>query len=245
MTDYEVLIRKKMKHIVSFSGGKDSTAMLLRMIELDMPIDKIVFSDTGLEFPELYEYIKRVEKYIGKKITIIKPKRNWDDYFYSKVKKGSNKGIIYGFPLMMGAWCNSRLKMLPLERWFKKQGNHIRYIGIASDETNRKKNNKNYKYPLMDWEWTEKKCLIYLKKKGLENPLYKKFKRIGCWLCPKQNKDSLRVLYQDYPELWNKLKKYEEDSPVAFKPDFKLKEVEDSWKNQTKLSSQTKGEEDE
>jgi len=43
-------------NIVSFSGGKDSTAMLLRMIELDMSIDKIIFVDTGLEFPELYIY---------------------------------------------------------------------------------------------------------------------------------------------------------------------------------------------
>ena len=32
-----------MKHIVNFSGGKDSTAMLIRMIEEGMPIDDIVF----------------------------------------------------------------------------------------------------------------------------------------------------------------------------------------------------------
>ena len=36
-----------MKHIVNFSGGKDSTAMLLKMIEKDMPIDEIIFCDTG------------------------------------------------------------------------------------------------------------------------------------------------------------------------------------------------------
>ena len=45
-----------MKHIISFSGGKDSTAMLLRMIELDYPIDIVMFADTTLEFPEMYEY---------------------------------------------------------------------------------------------------------------------------------------------------------------------------------------------
>lgn len=38
-------------HIVSLSGGKDSTAMLLMMIERKMPIDLILFCDTGLEFP--------------------------------------------------------------------------------------------------------------------------------------------------------------------------------------------------
>ena len=35
-----------MKHIVSFSGGKDSTAMLLRMLEENMQVDEIIFCDT-------------------------------------------------------------------------------------------------------------------------------------------------------------------------------------------------------
>lgn len=59
-------------HVVSFSGGKDSTAMLLKMTELGMPIDCILFCDTGLEFPAMYEHIKSVEKRIGKNITIVR-----------------------------------------------------------------------------------------------------------------------------------------------------------------------------
>jgi 3'-phosphoadenosine 5'-phosphosulfate sulfotransferase (PAPS reductase)/FAD synthetase len=46
------------KHIVSFSGGKDSTAMLLKMIENKMKIDEIIFCDTTVEFDEMYEHIK-------------------------------------------------------------------------------------------------------------------------------------------------------------------------------------------
>ena len=73
------------KHIVSFSGGKDSTAMLLRMIELNYPIDEIVFADTTFEFPELYTYIKRVEKHIGRKITILSPDPElFKKWFYGK-----------------------------------------------------------------------------------------------------------------------------------------------------------------
>jgi len=49
------------------------------------------------------------------------------------------------------------------------------------------------------------------------------------------SKDSLRVLYQNYPKLWDKLKKYEKDSPQGFKPNFKLNEIEKKWANQTKL----------
>ena len=43
-------------HAVSLSGGKDSTAMLLLMIERDLPIDVVLTADTGMEFPELYEH---------------------------------------------------------------------------------------------------------------------------------------------------------------------------------------------
>ena len=74
-----------MKHIVSYSGGKDSTAMLLKMIEKQMPIDEIVYCEImatptlGAEYPEMYEYLDKVDEYlmknIGMKITRIKSKK--------------------------------------------------------------------------------------------------------------------------------------------------------------------------
>lgn len=54
-----------MLNIVQFSGCKDSTAMLLMMLEKNMPIDDIIFCDTGKEFPQIYEHIEKVNKYIG------------------------------------------------------------------------------------------------------------------------------------------------------------------------------------
>ena len=83
-----------MKNIVSFSGGKDSTAMLLRMIELDYKIDKIVFADTGFEFPELYDYIKRVEDHIGGKVIILKPEKDlFTKWMYGKSVRGKSSKI--------------------------------------------------------------------------------------------------------------------------------------------------------
>jgi len=49
-----------MKHVVSWSGGKDSTAMLLSMIKRGMPIDQIVQMDTGKEFPAMLLQIEAV-----------------------------------------------------------------------------------------------------------------------------------------------------------------------------------------
>jgi len=221
-----------MKHIVAFSGGKDSTAMLLRMIELKMPIDMILFADTTLEFPEMYEWINKIQKIIPYKITRVKAKHTFDSWFYGIPKKGklANKHI-RGFPLTVyPCWWARDSKIKPMDNASGK-GNVI-YIGIAKDEAKRAKakmyqNKPNtYKFPLIEWGWKEADCLKYLKTLNLKHPLYKIFKRTGCWLCPKQSKDSLKNLCIHYPKLWTKLKKYEKDSPKGFKPDFSLKYFE-------------------
>lgn len=51
-------------HAVSLSGGKDSTAMLLLMIERGMPIDMVLYADTGMEFPEMYDHIAKLDAYL-------------------------------------------------------------------------------------------------------------------------------------------------------------------------------------
>ena len=58
------MMDKPKLHVVSLSGGKDSTAMLLMMLERRMPIDIILFCDTGLEFPTMYEHMKKLELHI-------------------------------------------------------------------------------------------------------------------------------------------------------------------------------------
>lgn len=64
-----------MKYIASFSGGKDSAAMLLLILEKGLKLDDIVFIDTGLEFKEIYDIIDDFEKRINFKITRIKAEK--------------------------------------------------------------------------------------------------------------------------------------------------------------------------
>jgi len=214
------------KHIISFSGGKDSTAMLIRMVELGMTIDEVVFADTKLEFPEMYVYIKKVERYIGRKITVLK-EGDWDKWFYGKSTRGKTKGQMRGFPLggCLPCWHSREAKFKPLNKFCN--GN-IRYLGYALDENSnvRKQKiaqyrfnggkDKDYIYPLVDWRWTEKDCADYLKDKNLHNPLYGRFTRTGCYLCPKQGKKSLFVLFKHYPDLWAKLLRYVNEAPNNF-----------------------------
>lgn len=221
------------KHIVSFSGGKDSSAMLIRMVEEGYRIDDIVFikvmatATIGAELPEMYEYIEKMEDYIHRKITVVPSVLNFNEVFHQKYESGTNKGDIYGYPFMIGAWCNDRLKLKAIRQHYKTYGNHIRYIGIAADEPERLEKLESFcRAPLADWGMTEKDCISFLNERDMLNPLYKKFRRLGCWFCVKQNLNSLRVLRHDYPEYWNMMLQWDLESPHTFRPDLTVHDLE-------------------
>ena len=214
-----------MKYIASFSGGKDSTAMILKVMELDLPLDRIVFCDTGLEFGEQRNIIRIAERKFKElkpnvEFDWIKSEKTFEEYFYTVNNTGKRKGQIWGWPFMIGSWCNSRLKLKPLNKYFKQVGDHKRYVGIAADEPERYKRLKsNCIAPLYLLGMNECSCLNYIKEKGFRNPMYWKFERLGCYLCPKQSLNSLRSLRRHYPDLWNKMLRMDRDSPVPFKAD--------------------------
>lgn len=51
--------RKDKLYVASLSGGKDSTAMVLRLVEEQRPLDLVLFCDTGLEFPQMYDHVRK------------------------------------------------------------------------------------------------------------------------------------------------------------------------------------------
>lgn len=214
----------KKKHIVSFSGGKDSSAMLHRMIELGMPIDEVLFCDTSKEFPQLYKYVRRTKKYVeslGIKFTTLQPHNGkaWDDWFFGNVTKGKMVGKPRGWPLMFfHCYWSREAKFKPLN---KECDGHYRYIGFAADETKRVKAGRKkwgYEFPLDDWGWKEADALVYLEKIGWAEQYHRDFNRTGCFLCPKQGMKSLETLCRKYPDQWKELMWYAERSSNAFKP---------------------------
>lgn len=220
-------------HVVSFSGGKDSTAMLLRMLELSMPIEEIIFCDTGAEFPQMYDHIARVEKYIGRPITRLKAERDFYGFMFDyevsarRTKNASyhDKGL--SWPSARIRWCTRRLKADIADKYARekaKEYNLVQYVGIAADEQHRAKAKC---YPLIDWGWTEQNCLDYCKSKGFDwGGLYDIFKRVSCWLCPLQRMDSLKALRHNFPELWKTLLELEHKTWRTFRSDYSVDELE-------------------
>lgn len=224
-----------MKHIVSFSGGKDSTAMLLKMIEKNMKIDEIIFCDTGMEFPEMYEHIAEVGRIVDMEITILKADKSFEYMMLEHQKRNGKIG--YAWPDFRNRWCTSYLKKDVVRRYLDKYKNFkvIEYHGIATDESHRANKNKekNVKYPLIEWNMTEKDCLEYCYSKGLNwNGLYKQFKRVSCWCCPLQSLKELKSLYKYHNELWEKLKELDRKSWNKFRLDYSLDQLEDRFKKE-------------
>ena len=237
-------MKKPELYVVSFSGGKDSTAMLLKLIELGQPVDIILFCDTGLEFPQLYDHIKMVEKNIGRKVTVVKSDDDFEYLFaYKEITHRRSQKFIsqygmhqkgYGWAGPKMRWCTNRLKDAPRERFLKplrEQYDVIEYVGIAADETYRLKRNtntrKNIRLPLVEWNMTESDCLDYCYSLGYDwGGLYQKMKRVSCWCCPLQPIKELHVLYKDFPSLWAQLKRWDNMTWRKFRSDYSVEELE-------------------
>ena len=158
-------------NIVSFSGGKDSTAMLLMMLEKGITVDRIICVDTTKEFPQMYDHIRKVHAMIKPlKIEIVKI--NFDYYFGEHIKtKGKRKGETgYGFPDFRNKWCTAlkREAVKKIQKTISEES--IQFHGIAFDEKERTSNNngRNIQYPLVEWEITEEQALNYCYSRGLD-----------------------------------------------------------------------------
>lgn len=230
--------------VCSFSGGKDSTAMLLRLLAEGVHIDCILFCDTGLEFPAMYEHIDKVERDIGRPITRIKNPESYEYLMFDhpvKRKKDTRFAQLYGFqhtgygwagPRMR--WCTAKLKDIPREKFLRplrEKYDVVEYIGIAADEEyrlNRPRNQApNHRHPLVDWNMTEADCLQYCYDRGYDwSGLYEHFKRVSCWCCPLQSLSELRQLYRHHPDLWKKLKDWDSRTWRKFRADHSVEELE-------------------
>lgn len=232
-----------MKYVASLSFGKDSMAMLIKIKELGLPLDEVIYvdimfdDDTSGETPEMASFITKAEKILKEKFNIeVTHLRGvtFKEQFYKIKQRGKRIGDNYGFPYTIGAWCNDRLKMQPIKEYMRKQKDQIiQYVGIAYDEPERyeRLNHETHIAPLYDLKITEKEAMEICEKYDLLSPIYKTSFRGGCWFCPKQRLSQLKWLYQEHNDLWNILRDMEKDSFNTFKPNTTLKDLEERFKN--------------
>ena len=194
----------KGRHVVcSVSGGKDSTAMALWMIENEIPFTSI-FCDTGWEQAITYEYIQgELTRAIGP-ITVLQPKRGM-------VELVQHKGM---FPSRLRRFCTSELKVKPIIKYLSEQLDAgidcCNAVGIRAGESKARSQlpewewNKDFDAetwrPLL--RWTEQDVIDMILRHGvMPNPLYLKgASRVGCWPCIFSRKSELRFIAENDPD---------------------------------------------
>jgi len=183
-----------MKHVIALSGGKDSTAMALRLRELNPDVDyTYVCTPTGDELPEMFEHWRQLGDRLGKRILPV-------------MHTTGLKGVIRAqkmLPNFRARFCTRILKIEPYRRWLAANTPCVSYVGLRADEEGRAGGayadigGVEMRFPLRDWGWKEADVWKYLDDNQIPIP-----RRTDCARCYHQRIGEWWTLWKDFPELW-------------------------------------------
>ena len=197
----------KVRHILSLSGGKDSTALAIHMRDR-VPDMEYVFCDTDKELKETYEYLDKLEHFLGKKIVRLRDDRGFDHWLQ-----------VYGgyLPSSRMRWCTRMLKIKPFEKYVGDDP-VLMYVGIRADEDRTayvsSKPNITAVYPFRDEGIAIDDVQHILEESGIGLPSYYDWRtRSGCYFCFFQRKAEWVGLLEHHPDLFEEAKRYEKIDP--------------------------------
>ncbi len=194
------------KYVVSYGGGVNSTAMIVHIIKHNLPLDYVVFSDTGDEMPETYEYLKTMNKYLKRRnipLKIVKVRNKT-----SLSERCIKRKVI---PSQIWRWCTRDMKVRPIHAFYRKLHSHIyQYMGIDYSEVHRMKpasvNYVTNLYPLIDNKIDRNECVDLIKHAKLQIPV-----KSGCYFCPFNNTGRWVEIHENHPKLYQRAMMIEEN----------------------------------
>jgi hypothetical protein len=195
--------------------------MLIGMYHNQIPVDLILFADTGAERPETYEYIQLFERWLLKhgfpSITHVKyTDENGNRLTLEDecIKSKTLPSLAYGFKKCslkhkrgtQDKFCN---RYPECKNIWRCRGKCVKRIGYDADEPQRKANaivtdiqdkKYDYRYPLIDdWGWGRKECQEVIQSVGLPLP-----GKSSCFFCPSMKKREIRELHNLHPNLFER-----------------------------------------
>mgnify|MGYP005899807767 CR=1 FL=1 len=199
------------RHLLGISGGKDSAALAVYMSitrpELDI---EYFFTDTGKELPEVYEFLGRLEGFLGKPITYLNPHRDFDFWL---------RAFHNFLPSPQTRWCTRVMKLEPFRDWTRpmlEAGDEVySYVAIRADEEHRtgmQDKHPNFHVVLPFREAGIDKAGVYdiLNSAGLMLPAYYEWRsRSGCTFCFFQQKIEWVHLLERHPDKFKEAMAYE------------------------------------
>ena len=205
------------KHIVGLSGGKDSTAMAIRLKELNPDIEYTYISTmTGNELPGMIKHMDRLAVILGKQtINLSDPKKD------NLIELIDDQNMI---PNWKSRFCTRILKIEPTIDFLKSVSPCIHYVGLRADEEERKGiygdiEGINHQFPLRQWGWGLGEVWEYLYQKDIDIP-----ERTDCALCYHQQIGEWFNLWREHPSEYQKGVDAEEKMGHTFRSKSR-----DSW----------------
>lgn len=221
------------RHVLGLSGGRDSAALAVYVRQTMPDVDfEYFFTDTGKELPEVYEFLGRLEGFLGKTILRLNPRRDFDFWLRE-----------YGnfLPSAQTRWCTRQLKLAPFEQYVKPMlsaGSKVfSYVAIRADEDYRegyasKNESLKIQMPFREAGIDKAGVIEILESSGVGLPKYYDWRsRSGCTFCFFQQKIEWVRLREQHPDAFEEAKAYEKTaldcgSPFTWTKDEPLTELE-------------------
>lgn len=183
-----------MHHVIALSGGKDSTALALRLRELNPFTDyDFVCTPTGDELPEMFAHWRTLGDILGKQITPI-------------MHTTGLKGVIRAqkmLPNFRARFCTRILKIEPYRHWLASNTPCVSHVGLRADEEGRAGGaysdipGVEMRFDLREWGWGVNEVWKYLDERGVKIP-----RRTDCARCYHQRIGEWWTLWHDFPDVW-------------------------------------------
>ena len=195
--------------------------MVLYMLEHHLPLDEVMFYDTGMEFEAIYRIRDKLLPILaarGVRYTELSPPAPFLFDMLERPVESKQNGFHLGY-----GWCGGRCrwgttrKQQTLDAY--NEGAAAVYIGFAADEPHRIQGLSPPKCaPLAEWGLSESDCLAYCRERGFRwlqaSPaaeggyidLYDILDRGSCWCCANKNRRELKNIYTYLPDYWARLK---------------------------------------
>lgn len=183
-------------HVVALSGGKDSTAMALRLAELNPRGYVYICTPTGRELPEMFAHWRKISDLLGTPLTPV-----IGGSLFDLIRR---QGCI---PNFHRRFCTRMLKIEPYAAWLmqrtKEYSRVVSYVGLRADEEEREGGDYanipgvEMSFPMRDWGWGLSDVHAYLDSKGVTIP-----SRTDCDVCFFQRLSEWYRLWSEHPTEW-------------------------------------------
>lgn len=195
--------------MVAFSGGKDSTALVLALAEVGLEFE-LVFTPTGNELPGVIDHIYSIAEMVDRTLMIL-----GDHDLEWLIRKEEC------IPNWQKRFCTVSLKIEPTLDYLKTIKNPLMYVGFRADEDSRKgiyDDFTTYQYPFQHWGWGLDEVLNYLDIKEVRVP-----ERTDCAWCFFQRLIDWQRLWKNHQSVYLQGEALEEEFGHTFRSPTKDK----------------------